>query len=80
MTTAFSSSDFANAYVSKHRDGEYLPRLRPGQISVHDGDVTTRVYDLSGFGKGAGQAFVMWWKSLDLELGSHCEPTFYFCS
>ena len=78
MTTAFSSSDFANTYVSKHRDGEYMPPLRPGQIAVHDGDVTTRIYNLSGFGKGAGQAFELWWHSLDLELGSSCEPTFTY--
>ena len=78
MTTAFSSSDFASTYVSKHRDGEYMPPLRPGQISVHDGDVTTRVYDLNGFGKGAGKAFELWWHSLDLELGSSCEPTFTY--
>ena len=43
-------------------------------MSVHDGDVTTNVYDLSGLGKGVGKEFREWavarraWDNYSIEI------------
>ena len=60
--------DFGHAYISRYQNGDRLPVLKPGQISVHDGDMTTYIYDLSGLGKGAGRKFEEWWLSIDSEI------------
>ena len=61
-------TDFSYHFQSSHRDGGYMPPLRPGQVKVHDGDVTTYIYDLSGLGKGIGREFKGWWLSIDSEI------------
>ena len=57
-------TDFSYHFQSSHRDGGYMPPLRPGQVKVHDGDVTTYIYDLSGLGKGIGREFEGWWLAI----------------
>ena len=68
-------TDFGCYFQSSHRDGGYMPSLRPGQVKVHDGDVTSRIYDLSGLGRGAGREFEQWWRGFYMEFG---EPTFTY--
>ena len=54
--------DFGHTWIRSYRDGGWgeAVKLRPGQVSVHDGDVTTNVYDLSGLGRGVGKEFREW--------------------
>jgi hypothetical protein len=58
------STNFGLLWLKSYREGdrqlEAGLKLRPGQVSIHDGDVTTRVYDLAGLGRGAGEAFRAW--------------------
>lgn len=56
------STNFGLFWLRTYRNGGWgeALKLRPGQVSIHDGDVTTRVYDLAGLGRGAGEAFRAW--------------------
>lgn len=47
-------------WVRAYRDGEHEGKLRPGQVMVHDGDVRTYVFNLSGLGKGVVKEFLGW--------------------
>ena len=68
--------NFGNTWIRSYRDGGWgeVVKLRPGQVSVHDGDVTTNVYDLSGLGKGVGKEFREWaverraWDNYSIEI------------
>lgn len=51
--------DFANDCIGTYKNGEWTReiKLRPGYVSVHDGDATTYVYNLAGYGSRIGQAY-----------------------
>ena len=53
-------TDFAYNHIKTVRDGERKPKLRPGQVSLHNGDARTEVYDLSGFGPRAVNDWKVW--------------------
>ena len=46
------------------RDGERRPRLRPGQVAVHDHDGNHNLYDLSGLGAGVFTKFARWFEAV----------------
>ena len=57
------SIDFSNDCVGTYKNGEREIKLRPGHVSVHDGDATTYVYRLAGYGGGVLKTFLFWAKS-----------------
>ena len=54
--------DFANDCIGTYKNGEWTReiKLRPGYVSVHNGDATTYVYNLAGYGRGVLKSFLFW--------------------
>ena len=53
-------TDFRYNHINTVRDGENKPKLRPGQVSLHNGDARTEIYDLSSLGRGVVAAWKEW--------------------
>ena len=60
MQTFNDRNTFTYNHIKTVRDGERKHRLRPGQVSLHNGDARTEIYDLSNRGRGVVSVWKEW--------------------